>query len=430
MSATRGDAAEGAPARHRSRRADAGLRRAPVGTTVAGLPLTNLVVAEVGAAATLLVLALSTRLWPLAALLGVVALALAATRRHGRWLTQWVVILVRFVLRGRSRAVEPAATDPSVTGSRTDAGALAGAADPRVALLRLLVDDLVVASGTDHEQQPIGLAWHDGTWTATVAIDPVPAMVSAVGAHTDIPLRGLAATLDDRGVVLDSIGVIWHCYPASSRLPATSAAVAAYNEVLGPLPAVAQRATWVTVRLDPRRCPSAVQIRGGGVAGAHRALVGAVARVRGALEQAGLTSRVLTRDELLRAAVSAAELAPAAGSSQELQLREHWRGVRTGDVEHASFTIDGWPADGASLEALTSVRALSTTVALALRPGPDEDSVGVRGVVRVSARSSGELAGSLERLRTLSATTGVALSPLDGQQAAAVAATLPVGAGA
>ena len=407
------------------------IRRRTSGTSVGGFPLTNVVVLEAGAATALILLAAAGGLWPVSAVVVALAVALGCTRWHGRWIPQWIVIVTRFLSRTRVRRSAQVPSQADVTQLEHGAESkLTGPDDARVALLRLLVDDLVIADGTDHEQQPVGLAWHKGTWTAALRIDPIPAMVSPVGAHTEMPLAALADCLQDRGVVLDGIGVMWHCYPGSSRLPADSAAVAAYNEVLGPLPAVAHRSTWVTVRLDPRRCPSAVRERGGGVAGAHRALLGALSRVRGALELAGLSARVLSTDELLRAAISAAELSQAAGRGEPVELHERWRRVHSGGIAHTSYGIGSWPSDAGKLDSLTSIRALSTTVSLALSPAPEAGRVGMRGVVRVSARTSDELQGADDRVRALSASSDIRLERLNGQQAAAIAATLPIGGAA
>lgn len=404
------------------------VRRRTVGASFGQLPLTNVVLLEVGAAVAVVLLAVDHALWPAAVAVGLLALVGAGLRWHGRWITQWTSIVVRYLVRPHQRQVEPTVPqDDSVDLARSGTTVLIGPEDARVALLRLLVSDLVVASTTDHETKPIGLAWHQGTWTAAVLVDPRPAMVSPVGAHTDVPLSSLAGCLQDRGVVLDGIQVVWHCYPGSSTLPPDSPALAAYHEVLGPLPAVARRSTWVAVRLDPRRCPEAVRERGGGVPGAHRALLGAVSRVRGALDAAGLNSRVLDTDELLRAALSCAELTGAAGRDQQVGLRERWNGVTSGGIGHSSYAISGWHGSPGGLDALTSVRALSTTVALALSPGTEAGSVGLRGLVRLSARTPGELSSAEVVLRERAAGSGVTLTPLNGQQAAAVTATLPVG---
>lgn len=401
-----------------------------VGASFGGIPVINVVVLEVGGAVGLTVLAIRPGLWPVSATVLLLAAMLAGLRWHGRWLPMWIVVVARFLLRERSKQTSSAPTSADLPElNRTGEVSVTGPEDTRVAALRLLVGDLLVVSRTDHEQFPIGIAWHNGTWTAVLVIDPLPAMVSPVGANTEVPLSALAECLQDRGVVLDAIGVVWHCYPAGSRLPPGSAVLEAYNEVLGPLPAVAQRSTWVTLRLDPRRCPAAVRERGGGVAGAHRALLGAVSRVRGVLDHSGLNSHVLGSDELLRAASSSAELSDAVGAGAAVGLREHWAGVDSGGVVHSSYGIDSWPSDTGALNLLTSIRAMSTTVALALSPAAEESTVAMRGVVRVSARTTAELEAARTRVAALTASSGMRLSPLNGQQAAAVAATLPIGVG-
>jgi ESX secretion system protein EccE len=298
-----------------------------------------------------------------------------------------------------------------------------------VSLLRLAVPDLVVAHGTDHERRPLGLAWHEGTWTAVLLVDPAPALVTQVGSSPNLPLGALAPCLEDRGVVLDAIQVIWHCYPGSAALPSNSPALASYMEVLGPLPAAARRTTWVAIRLDPRRCPAAVRERGGGVLGAHRALIGALSRVRNALESRGVTTRPLDPDELLKAGISAAELTAVAGSNQRVGLRERWSGVTAAGVGHASYAITGWSRGktAQSLNALTGVRALSSTVAVSISPGSEDNQVGMRGLVRVSARTPGELDYADGRLSSISDRLGITLTPLRGLQVAGLAATLPLG---
>ncbi|WP_018682799.1 type VII secretion protein EccE [Actinokineospora enzanensis] len=391
--------------------------------------MANLVVLEVGVAIGLVLLAIDLGLKYVAIGIAAVALVVAFLRWRGRWFTQWVGLTIRYTFRSHARVSKPA--DPvSVDNlAAAEGAAVTGPDDPRVSLLRLAVPDLVVAHGTDHERRPLGLAWHEGTWTAVLLVDPAPALVSQVGATAGLPLGALAPCLEDRGVVLDAIQVIWHCYPGSAALPANSPALASYLEVLGPLSAAARRTTWVAVRLDPRRCPAAVRERGGGVMGAHRALIGALSRVRNALESRGVPTRPLDPDELLKAGIAAAELTGVAGTPERASLRERWTGVTAAGVGHASYAITGWPQGkaAASLNALTGVRALSATVAMSLSPGSDEGQVGLRGLVRVSARTPDELAHADDRLNSISDRIGVTLTPLRGLQVAGLAATLPLG---
>ncbi len=403
-------------------------RRRRAGASLGSLPVTNLVVLEVGVALSLVLLTIDSGLLYVAGGILFVALVVAFARSRGRWLTELIRLVVRYAFRSHSRVAEregPTEMKPPSEDETT----VIGADDPRVALLRLVVPDLVVAQGVDHERRPLGLAWHDGAWTAVLLVDPAPGLITAVGSAPSLPLGALAPCLEDRGVVLDAISVIWHCYPGSAALPATSPALNSYMEVLGPLPAAARRTTWIAVRLDPRRCAEAIRERGGGVVGAHRALIGALSRVRNALESAGVSIRPLDSDELLRAGISAAELTAVAGSTKPVTLREKWSGVTAGSVGHASYAITGWPSKGMrnNLNALTGVRALSSTLSMTISPSGEDGQVGLRGVARVSARTPSELEKADERLKTLSDKLGITLTPLRGLQVSGLAATLPLG---
>jgi type VII secretion protein EccE len=383
------------------------------------------VVLEIGLAIGLILIAINKSLLYVGVGVLAVALLIAILRWRGKWFTQWVGLTLRYSFRPHDRVVTP--PQPNVEPSEDES--VTGPDDARVSLLRLVVPDLVVAHGIDHERQQVGLAWHDGTWTAVLLVEPAPALITQAGGAPSLPLSALAPCLEDRGVVLDSIQVIWHCYPGSAALPSESPALSSYMEVLGPLPAAARRTTWVAIRLDPRRCPAAVRERGGGVVGAHRALIGALSRVRNAMESQGVPTRPLDPDELLRAGISAAELTAVAGDGARANMREHWTSVTAGGIGHASYAITSWPKGKitSSLNALTSVRALSATVAMSISPADDEGQIGLRGVVRLSARNPRELDAADDRLSTLANRVGVSLTPLRGLQIDGLAATLPMG---
>ncbi len=408
-------------------------RRRALGASLGALPVSNLVVLELGLAVGLLLLAIDLDLLPVSVAILAVALLVALIRWRGRWLTQWIALTTRYLLRSHTKVTRRAEVDQRADEAAEAGGTtVTGPEDARVALLRLAVPDLVVAESKDQERRPVGLAWHEGTWTAALLVEPPQSLVQQVVGTPNLPLGALGPCLEDRGVVLDAIGVIWHCYPGSVSLPPDAPALASYMEVLGPLPATARRTTWVMVRLDPRRCPAAVRERGGGVVGAHRALMGALSRVRSALEARGVSTRPLDVDELLKAGVAAAELQSVAGSPQPVALRERWTGVTAGGVGHASYAVTGWPSKGTpqSLNALTGVRALSATVALSISPSGEPGQVGLRGLVRVSARTPSELEGADERLRMLGQRLDIRLTPLRGLQLAGLAATLPLGGSA
>jgi type VII secretion protein EccE len=389
------------------------------------------VVLEIGAAAGLITLLFGRQLLPVAGGLAAAALLVALLRWRGRWLTQWVALTLGYLFRSHARTAAPAPPrrDAEPRPDEPAESRVIGGEDPRVTLLRLAVPDLAVAHGIDHERSPVGLAWHQGTWTAVLLVAPAPALVTELGGTPNLPLGALAPCLEDRGTVLDSIQVVWHCYPGSTALAPASPALTSYLEVLGPLPAAARRTTWVAVRLDPRRCPAAVRERGGGVVGAHRALIGALSRVRSALERNGVPTRPLGPEELLRAGLSAAELSALAGSNRKATLRERWTGITAGGVGHASYAVTSWPRKRIqhSLNALTGVRALSATVSLAIGPSGEDGGVGLRGMVRVSARTPSELERADQRLRVLGDRLDVTLTPLRGLQIEGFAGTLPFG---
>jgi type VII secretion protein EccE len=405
-------------------------RRRSGGISLGPLPVANLVLLEVGVAVGLVLLAINMSLKYVAIGIAAVCLIFAFLRWGGRWFTQWLGLTLRYRFRSHDRVATP--PPPSSLESLAAEGednAVTGPDDARVNLLRLAVPDLVVAHGVDHERQQVGLAWNDGTWTAVLLVEPAPALITQAGGAPSLPLSALAPCLEDRGVVLDSIQMIWHSYPGSAALPSDSPALSSYMEVLGPLPAAARRTTWIAIRLDPRRCPAAIRERGGGVVGAHRALIGAMSRVRNALESQGVPTRPLDPDELLRSSISAAELTAVAGSPTKVALQESWTGVTAAGIGHSSYAITGWPKGkiSGSLNALTSVRALSATVAMSISPASDEGRIGLRGVVRISARNPRELDVADQRLKTISERLGVDLTPLRGLQISAFAATLPIG---
>jgi type VII secretion protein EccE len=384
------------------------------GAHLGPLPVINVVVLQVGLALGLALLAVDTALWVAALLVALITVPLALGRWHGRWMVRWIQLISHYLMRSHDTSLPSA--EP-------------GSGDPRMALLGALIPDLTVAPGADRQREPVGFVWHQGTWTAVLEVDPPSSMIAPVGDAAGLPLGALASCLEDRGVVLDAIQAIWHCYPGNAALPPSSPALRSYLEVLGPLPAAARRTIWIAARLDPRRCPDAVAERGGGVTGCHRALVAALSRVRATLESRGVAARPLDAEALLRAGVCAAELPGVAGSRQPVTVSEGWTTVTAAGVGHTSYAITGWGAAGAppNLTALTGVRALSTTVALVISPA-DGGEVGLRGLVRVSARNAAELQAADGQLRALSQRLGVTLRPLGGLQAAGLAATLPLGA--
>ncbi|GAA4799572.1 type VII secretion protein EccE [Actinomycetospora chlora] len=393
-------------------------RRRPSGPSLGPVPLAGVVVVEVGLALAVALVAVDRRLLPLAGVVFSAGLVVGLLRVRGRWLLGWIGLLLRFRLRTRERASEPEAAG----------------ADPRLRVLRLLTGDLTVARTRDHDGREVGLLGHSGGWSAVLALDPVGPDGGAGLVASDtaadaasFPLAAVAGCLADRGVVLDAVSAVWHCRPLAEDSPAA----AAYREVLGPLPPLARRDAWLVVRLDPQRCPEAVAERGGGVVGAHRAVVGALARISRVLADHGVPVRPLSADDVLDAATEAAD---ADGGPVE-RLTEHWRAVVAGEVGHAAYAVTRWPAGAAPerLTGLTATTARTSTLALTLEPdtaapGEAGPTVGLRGTARITADTPDALEEAGRELVARGHALGVVLDPLDGQHAAGLAATLPVGA--
>ncbi|WP_245775613.1 type VII secretion protein EccE [Saccharopolyspora flava] len=403
--------------------------------TLAGIPAANIVLIEVGLGIGAGVFLINPRdpvMWSIAGGIVLLALILALLRRRGRWFTQWFGQVLEYRSRNHTRVSHPANVDVTEPAEDKDGDGIIGPDENhRVALLRLVVEDLVIARAQDHDRNPVGMSWHDGKWTAVLMVEPTPSLLNPVDNAPNLPMGALVPCLEDRGVVLDAIQVIWHCYPGSAALPSNSPALNSYLEVLGRLPAAARRTTWIAVRLDPQRCAKAIGERGGGVLGAQRALIGALSRVRSSLEQQGIPTRPLDPDELLQAGVSSAELHTVLGSQRPVALKERWDGVTAGGVGHSSYAVTSWPNQmNNSLNALTGIRALSTSIALSVSPVGEEGEVGLRGLVRVSARTPAELDTADARLKAISNRLGLTLTPLRGSQLAGYAATLPLGGAA
>lgn len=408
-------------------------RRRINGVTLGGIPAANIVLIEVGLAVGLILVLINPMLLPVGAGVAALALIIALLRRRGRWFTQWFGLVLEYRGRNHTRVSEPADVDVLEPAEDKNGDGIIGPDENhRVALLRLVIEDLVIARTQDHDRNPVGMSWHNGKWTGVLMVEPAASLLNPVEDQAShLPLGALVPCLEDRGVVLDSVQAIWHCYPGSAALPSNSPALNAYLEVQGRLPAAARRTTWVAVTLDPQRCAKAIGERGGGVVGAQRALIGAMSRVRNALEQQGIATRPLDPDELLQAGISSAELHTVLGSQRPVGLKERWDGVTAGGVGHSSYAITGWPNQmNDSLNALTGIRALSTTIALSVSPVGEEGEVGLRGLVRVSARTPAELDTADNRLKTISNRLGLTLTPLRGSQIAGYAATLPLGGAA
>ena len=398
--------------------------------------LGGVLVVEVGLAVALGLLALGAGLLPLAGIVLSLALVAGLVRVRGELVGTWAVLAVHHRLRIREVPAGDGPDDVDDPDDPPPAGLDLGVLDPAIG-------EVTVVDGRDHDGRPLAFAGaDDGTWCAVLVpdADALPLLLdppsglgewsaggAAVGAGLGgFPLAALAGTLCDRGVVLDALTVVRHVRPGGADSPAREA----HREVLGPLADAAHRSAWLVVRLDPDRCPGAVAERGGGVLGARRALVGALARIGRVLADRDLPVRPLDREGLRDAVATAAaaDLDRAPGG-----VAERWDAVVVGEVGHATWTAaDLRIPDGGHLD-LEELAApdVVTTVALALLPDQDPSDgdavVGVAARVRVSARTPDELAAAGHAVVAAARARGMQLEPLQGRQVAGLRSTLPLG---
>ncbi|WP_433800418.1 type VII secretion protein EccE [Actinomycetospora sp. CA-084318] len=367
------------------------------------LPLTGVLLAEVGLAAALALLALGAGL-PLAGIVLSLALVAGLVRVRGELLGTWAVL----ALRHRTRPREVPVADP-------DDGLRLPAVDAAVGPVE-------VVAGTDHDGRPVALlGGEDGAWSAVLApaTEDLPLLLDAPDDGSDgLPLGPLAGTLSDRGVVVDALTVVRHVRPGAADGPAR----AAHREVLGPLSDAAQRSLWLVVRFDPQRCPDAVADRGGGTLGARRALIGSLARIGRVLADHGVPVRPLDPDGVREA------VAVAAGSDLDRTpggVQERWDAVVLGEVGHATWSA-ATLGPTVDLDDLVAPDAVST-VALVLVAEDDPAEVGLDLHVRVTGLGPGDVVAAGRDLVAAARARGVHLEPRHGRQASGLRATLPLG---
>jgi len=360
-----------------------------------------------------------------AAVVGVVLVLLAVVRRRGRPLPEWLGTVV--ALRRRRRRAADAVLSPG-----TDPG-LAPAVECEPTLRSL--------SYTDRERRGIGMVG-DGTFlTAVLRVEPRAAALRSGPGERPLPLRLLYDALEVDGIRLESVQAVQYTQPAPApHLPERSVAATSYRPLQAESGAPAVRLTWIALKLDPQLCREAVQARGDGVEGAQRCLARVADQLASRLTGAGFRATLLSEQELVTALATSAGASPLAtaragrpDSAPARRTEEKARAWRCDDRWHTTYGVVRWPELGPgaaplpSLVALlTGLPALATTFSLTLSRG-GRRSVAVRGHVRVTARSDGELVAARHTLERLARERRIGLLRLDREQVPGVLATLPLG---
>jgi type VII secretion protein EccE len=352
--------------------------------SVVGLEVVALVVAA---------LAAQNRRWiqiiALPAVVGLLVLVAARVRR--RWVPLWVAVAIAYRRRRRRIAAAAALGVPAVD---------------------TLVDGAQLTSFADRTGMTFGVLRSGTVWSLTMGVEAGHGEILTAAPTERLPLQALAWVLHERDIDLHEARLVVHQAGAQARVPAAGR----------------RRLVWISLSIDPRRCPAAVEARGGGTTGSLRALTTQAARL--AVRCSDIGVRLVPLDtERLRSALALSAQAPVSprqAAGPPLDYAEAWRGWNGGQLSHATYWLERLPR-GAGVEDVLDVLAglpvESLTVSLAARRTAGR--VTQRVLVRI-----GCLPADCDRMRVELAETlrryGLRGVPLDGQQVLAVRATLPV----
>ncbi|MFB8243138.1 type VII secretion protein EccE [Kitasatospora purpeofusca] len=263
-----------------------------------------------------------------------------------------------------------------------------------------------------------------------------------------LPLDVVCSALRVDDIGLESVQLVQHTQPAPApHLPEQSLAARAYRELADGTATPALRLTWVALKLDPERAATAVRARGGGEAGARKALQRVTDQLAGRLNSAGFDVTVLDERELIAALAISTCVNPLAttvrqgtgsGGGSGRRTQETNRFWRVDDRWHSTYWISRWPQLGRPggapgriavpdlVNLVTGAPALASTFSLTAGHGTG-GSVTLSGHVRVTGRSESEAVELGRQLEARAQSAGLGLVRLDLEQAPGVLATLPLG---
>jgi type VII secretion protein EccE len=325
-----------------------------------------------------------------AAVLALVLLTLTWLRMRGRWVFEWIGVLLRFSGRRHTTAVDTAPT----------------------ALLQLVAPGSRVAQ-TD------------------LAGDPAAVIVDGAGLTAVLELGDPAGLLAEDSTMLPS--------PASLLPPADPEHPPVLIQLLltgAPAPSV--RAGAGTPATSYR------QLTEGRLLGHSRAMLAVrVLRTEGWSDEellrslAGLTRKLVRR----LAAVPARPLGVAAAVRVIAELahddgvgsaQESWPGLRVGGLAQATFQLRRWPdlrieTSRRLVSRMLTLPAAATTVSLTAGPRPLNGPTPLDLTVRLAAPEAAALGAATQALRKMVSAEHAHVRRLDGEHLLGLSATLPLG---
>jgi len=317
--------------------------------------------------------------------------AATALRFHGLWLYQWLARIGAFLLRQRHRTIQ-------------------AGADSADDLVDVVAQHARVET-VDLDDVPVAFIHHPAGITAV--LEPHVSSGSYEDGSTSPGLN-----LSSAASLLPSSDVDTPPYAAQLIMQMAPASAPG---------GTARRRTWITLQ--------AVR-----TADIHRdddlgaALANSVRRLIRRLARDELPTRTLDREEALSLIVGLAQLGDPADGPDPVQVRETWGAWNAGLTTQACFRIDKWQEAEESarqliLHRLQMVPSLGTTVAIAARRRDRRAELQSHVVIRITEANRARLNNSADLLEFAMANTGsnVRLERLNGDQLAAVAASLPLG---
>lgn len=273
----------------------------------------------------------------------------------------------------------------------------------------------------------VGVITDGKAWSAVLGLAADDLLIADTGEEFDLDSLTSLTVQDD--VVFDGVQLVTYTVPAPTAvlLGEGSAAAASYREILGgdePPPTV--RRSWLSVRLDPRKCLSAVARRGAGVEGINATMRFGLHRAQSVLKRQGIETRALDPIEIYEV------LSLTTGAGQEPvgdRTTEGWSSWTCDSLEHRGQLVSDWGENASRgyarlLDAVAGAPVLFAVTSFTL--GQDNRA---SGAIRLACPSAESAASAIGRL---SEQLGgdIKLMPPGGQQVPAVLATVPFGRGA
>jgi type VII secretion protein EccE len=210
----------------------------------------------------------------------------------------------------------------------------------------------------------IGMVWNGGTVCSVIEVFPPRGGVTRLGRDDvvddhPLPLVALAESLVQHDISLAGVDVVAH----GRRVDPHSPPARVYDELVGPLPAIAARSVWLVVRFDAAAQARSVTLRGGGTDGAARALSVATRRIARTLAQLGTENRILPGAEIRHArGIVTADVTPRTAPRE-------WSHVALPNGINTGYSLDPHLLSAGVLTDVWAVRTVATTVTVRIRPG-------------------------------------------------------------